>query len=69
MINHKIIPMRNRNVNIRGRSIINDYMNYSAKPQPKIQGYGVSFESEKIDKLEKEPMSNLQEKLSKIKLK
>ena len=69
MINQKIFPMRNRIVNIRGRSLIEDHMHYSPKPQPKIEGYGVSFASEKIDKLEKEPMTNLQEKLSKIKLK
>ena len=68
-MNHKIIPMRNRNVNIRGRGVIDNYINYAEPKQKQIEGYGVSFESEKIDKLEKEPMSNLQEKLSKIKLK
>ena len=69
MINQKIFPMRNRIINIRGRGLISDHMHYSPKPQTKIEGYGVSFESETIDKLEKEPMTNLQEKLSKIKLK
>ena len=58
--------------NFSGRNI---YKGYSIKLKKKqlspseITGYGVSKSSEEIDRLEKNPMNKLQEKLSKIDLK
>ncbi len=59
--------------NFSGRNI---YKGYSIKlkkkqhsPSSEITGYGVSKSSEEIDRLEKNPMNKLQEKLSKLDLK
>lgn len=61
----------NKFFNFSGRNI---YKGYSINLKPmkqkerEIAGYGVSKSSEEIDKLEKNPMSKLQQKLSKLEL-
>ncbi len=71
LVKIKMYPMKKRYLNIRGRNIYQcEPCRFSnEKKKEKIEGYGVSFQSEKIDKKEKEPMTKLQEKLSKIELK
>jgi len=61
----------NKFFNFAGRNI---YKGYSINLKPmkqkerEITGYGVSKSSEEIDRLEKNPMNKLQQKLSKLEL-
>ena len=59
--------------NVSGRNIYKGYNIRMKKTNPQkteeVVGYGVSKSSEEIDRLEKNPMNKLQEKLGKINLK
>ena len=71
----KIFEVTNgRFLNMHGRNIYKGYNIKSMTRQKKeftkeVTGYGVSKSSEEIDKLEKDPMNKLKEKLSKIDIK
>ena len=70
MRNVRNFNVRKRHLNMQGKNIMRGQSIKVHKEKPEeIKGYGVSQESERIDAKEKEPMTKLQDKLSKIQIK
>ncbi len=62
--------IRNRYFNINGRNIMNGYAIkfpiIKKRKEKEFMGYGISADSEKLDKLERDPMNKLKHHLGKI---